>query len=319
MLCRRLLLCHEKARNPDGGVDDPDLSCRGETIVISKARRSTKEEIVLNHITLSIVTVSRNASSTIDDCVASIRHQRVPVEHIIIDGASQDDTVQRIEHSGATIAHLLSEPDHGMYDAMNKGLALATGEVVGILNADDFYAHRHVLKEVARVFSDSTVDACYGDVVYIDAAGSGRVVRAWKSCDYEPSLFYRGWMPPHPSFFVRRRIYTKCGGFDLRLGTSADYELMLRLLVRYGCTAKYIPHTLVVMRMGGASNASLQNRIKANRMDRLAWSVNGLRPRPWTLLLKPASKIGQYVAPRFSDKRVNRWWLDHAHLDAVRE
>ncbi|MEW6139714.1 MAG: glycosyltransferase family 2 protein [Thermodesulfobacteriota bacterium] len=280
---------------------------------------TANEKIVLNHVRLSIITVSRNASSTIDDCVASIRHQEVPVEHIVIDGASQDDTVRKIERSGGSIAHVVSEPDHGMYDAMNKGLALATGEVVGILNADDFYAHPHVLSQVARVFSDSTVDACYGDVVYIDSSGSGGVVRAWKSCDYERSLFYRGWMPPHPSFFVRRRIYTKYGGFDLRLGTSADYELMLRLLVRHGCAAKYIPDTLVAMRMGGASNASLQNRIKANRMDRLAWSVNGLRPRPWTLLLKPASKIGQYVVPRFSDKKVTRWWLGNSHPDAVRE
>ena len=133
-----------------------------------------------------------------------------------------------------------------------------------------------------------------GDLVYVDANDTDRVVRYWRSWDYKPKKFYWGWMPPHPTFFVRREVYERCGLFNPDLGTAADYELMLRFLVRYKITSAYLSEIIIKMRSGGASNASLINRLRANRMDRLAWEVNGLRPYPWTLWMKPLRKIPQY-------------------------
>ena len=243
---------------------------------------------------ISIVTAVFNGVATIRGCVESVKDQSVPVEHIIVDGGSTDGTLGEIEQYRAFISRLMTGPDRGMYDAMNKGILAATGNVVGILNADDFYVHGEVLAKVAEVFADKTVDSCYGDLVYVDAADTNRVVRSWRAGAYDVSRFYRGWMPPHPTFFVRRSVYKKYGIFNLSLGSSADYELMLRFLLKHGISSRYIPEILVKMRAGGMSNASFANRLSANRMDKHAWRVNGLRPYPWTILLKPISKLPQY-------------------------
>jgi glycosyltransferase len=181
---------------------------------------------------------------------------------------------------------------------MNKGIALASGDVIGILNADDFYADENVIARIAAAFGDESVDACYGDLVYVDTIRTDKVFRYWRSGDYRAERFYHGWMPPHPSFFARRALYDQYGSFNLALGSSADYELMLRFLLRYGAKAVYIPAVLVKMRTGGVSNASLRNRLQANRMDRLAWRINGLLPRPWTLYMKPLSKLNQFFRRR---------------------
>ena len=256
---------------------------------------------------ISIITVTSNAAATIAHCLESVNCQTMPVEHIIIDGASTDSTLE-IVRGISPCARIISEPDHGIYDAMNKGIRLATGDIVGILNADDFYAHSGVLAKVAAVFADPMVDACYGDLVYVSEkleSGIGnresgvstqnfRIVRYWKSGEFRPEKFFWGWMPPHPTFFVRKSVYERYGMFNPDLGTAADYELMLRFLLKYQITTAYIPEVLVKMRTGGMSNVSLANRLKANRMDRMAWEVNGLKPRPWTLMMKPLSKIPQY-------------------------
>ena len=275
--------------------------------------------------TLSLITVVCNGASVIRDCLVSVAGQSSPCEHIVIDGASTDGSLEVIRQF-PHVARVLSEPDKGIYDAMNKGIGLATGDVVGILNADDVYASPQVLEKVMRVFDDPHVEACYGDLVYIgERAGSKEIisaqwrdcegersydnslsrdhsaspgfdiVRCWKSGPYDPRKFYWGWMPPHPTFFVRRSNYKKYGAFNLELGSAADYELMLRFLLKHRVTAAYIPEVLVHMRTGGVSNASLKNRLRANRMDRLAWKVNGLRPYPWTLICKPLRKVGQWV------------------------
>lgn len=243
---------------------------------------------------ISIITVCHNAETTISDCLASIQSQTCSVEHILIDGGSVDRTVDIIRAQAGPAAKVVSEPDNGIYDAMNKGLRLATGDIIGILNADDFYASPEILAKVSRSFTDSRINACYGDLLYVDSKDTNTVRRYWRSGQFTPNRFYWGWMPPHPTFFVRRSVYEKFGGFNLDLGSAADYEIMLRLLVRHRIQATYIPEVLVKMRTGGVSNASLQNRIKANKMDRQAWRVNSLRPYPWTLWLKPARKIGQY-------------------------
>ena len=245
-------------------------------------------------VELSIITATFNASKTIECCLESVEAQSCNVEHIIVDGVSTDSTAQIVKQYAGHPIQFVSQPDHGIYDAMNKGIAMATGDVVGILNADDFYASDDVLAKVSAVFSDPKVDACYGDLKYVDARNVDRTVRYWKSGAYEQRKFYSGWMPPHPTFFVRRSIYEKYGMFNLDLGTAADYELMLRLLLKHGINTVYIPDVLVHMRTGGKSNVSFSNRLKANRMDRRAWSINGLKPYPWTIPLKPLKKIPQW-------------------------
>lgn len=270
----------------------------------------------MTSITISIITATFNAASTVNDCLQSVACQSHPAEHIIIDGASLDNTLEIISsrsHNPNHLIHLFSEPDNGIYDAMNKGIALTTGEVIGVLNADDFYASEDVLARVALAFEDPSVMCCFGDLEYVKENGSGfgvqdsmlnaehgtsngfDVVRYWKSGKYTPRSFYWGWMPPHPTFFVRRSVYERFGTFRLDMGSAADYELMLRLLLKERITAAYIPEVLVRMRVGGASNESLTARVRANFMDRMAWNLNGLRPYPWTLIMKPLRKVGQYV------------------------
>ncbi len=192
------------------------------------------------------------------------------------------------------ISQIVSEADLGIYDAMNKGIGMSQGDIVGILNADDFYTSSDILAKVAAVFQDSAIDACYGDLVYVDNTDIGKVVRSWRAGNFSLRKFYWGWMPPHPTFFVRRSVYERFGVFNLDLGSAADYELMLRFLVKKAVKPAYIPEILVKMRVGGISNASWGNRLAANRMDRKAWVVNGLKPYPWTLWLKPLRKIGQW-------------------------
>ena len=242
--------------------------------------------------TISIITTTFNSSCLITSCLQSVRDQTLNAEQIIIDGLSKDDTLNIVRFF-PHVSKIVSESDHGIYDAMNKGLALASGEVIGILNSDDYYADNKVLQRVAEVFSDPSVDTCYGDLQYI-LPDFDKVVRYWRAGKFKPRSFYWGWMPPHPTFFVRRRVYERYGLFNLDLGSAADYELMLRFLVKHQVTTAYIPHIQVKMRTGGASNASLKNRIAANRMDRKAWEVNGLKPYPWTILAKPLRKIGQF-------------------------
>lgn len=244
---------------------------------------------------LSIITVCLNSAQTIEQTIQSVLSQHHgDIEYLVLDGGSRDGTQEIIERYHDRLAVYRSEPDDGLYDAMNKGIGLATGDVVGILNADDFYTDEYVLSKVAHVFRDPAVDACYADLVYVAKDSPEKIVRYWKSQPYNDRLFYRGWMPPHPTFFVRRKIYEQYGCFNLAMGTAADYELMLRFLLRHSIKASYIPALLVYMRCGGASGSSLVRRWCANRMDRKAWSINSLHPKPWTLLMKPLSKITQF-------------------------
>lgn len=258
---------------------------------------------------ISIITATYNAATTIKDCLDSVHNQTYhPIEHIIIDGGSTDGTAEYIlgfppkadptvaDRSQVSDFKAVSEPDNGLYDAMNKGIHLATADVVGILNADDYYASASVLETVAGVFEDPKIDSCYGDLVYVEPNKINKIVRYWRAGHHSVKDFYWGWMPPHPTFFVRRKIYERYGGFQLNLGTAADYELMLRLLLKHQIKSAYIPKVLVHMRVGGASNISLKNRIAANQMDKMAWNVNGLKPYPWTLHLKPLRKLGQWFA-----------------------
>lgn len=217
------------------------------------------------------------------------------LEYIVIDGGSRDSTMDIVAHHAGKLAYCVSEPDRGIYDAFNKGIAAATGDVIGFLNSDDFYSASNVLTKVANVLQNSSVDSCYGDLHYVDPDDTEKIVRAWRSGPYNVKRFYRGWMPPHPTFFAKKKCYDACGCFSLAGGSAADYELMLRFLLRFGISSEYIPEVLVKMRTGGESNSSMFRRIIANRMDLKAWHVNGLKPYPWTILFKPISKISQWL------------------------
>jgi len=242
----------------------------------------------------SVITACYNSAATLPDALASVQNQNgATTEHLIVDGGSTDGSLD-VAAKVLPGEQIVSEPDDGIYDAMNKGIGRARGEVVAILNADDFYADADVLEDVQDVFSDKEVDVCYGDLCYVDYEDTDKVVRYWKSGEYKREKMYWGWMPPHPTFFVRKSVYERYGVFKLDMGSAADYELMLRFLVRHRLNARYIPKVLVKMRTGGVSNSTVGNRLKANHNDRKAWGVNGLKPYPWTLFLKPVRKIPQW-------------------------
>jgi glycosyltransferase len=242
---------------------------------------------------ISIVTPCLDSVGVIADCLDSVARQRIPVEHVLVDGGSSDGTLQFLQECERPI-ELLPEPVTGIYAAVNAGIEATSGDIVGVLNADDYYVADDVLAAVADVFRDPAVDACYGDLEYVAAGNTNRVVRSWKAGDFGRDRFFNGWMPPHPSLFFRRAVYERYGLYREDLGTAADYEFMLRVFVKHGLEARYLPRFLVRMRTGGASNRNPVARWRANRNDARAWKVNGLRPRPWTVIAKPLRKVGQW-------------------------
>lgn len=246
---------------------------------------------------VSIVTVCYNSAETIENTLISVISQSYPnIEYIVIDGQSTDATLEIIGRYKSKLAKVISEPDKGIYDAINKGIQLASGELVGVLNSDDFYVNSSVIEEVVNTLQQKNADCVYGDLQYVDRQNTDLVKRNWVSGKYEQGLFYKGWMPPHPTFFIKNECYKKYGYFNLKLKSAADYELMLRMLHVHQIKAAYLPKVLVKMRVGGKSNISLMNRIKANREDKLAWNINGIKPRFYTLLMKPLSKLGQFFS-----------------------
>lgn len=244
---------------------------------------------------ISIITATYNSAATVRDTLVSIREQQYPAtEHIIVDGLSADNTLEIINEF-PHVAKVISEKDEGIYDAMNKGIAACNGEVIGILNSDDIYSSKFVLSKIAAIFENGEVDVCYADLQYVQQHDLNKVIRTWKSGYYKPGLFHLGWMPPHPTVFVRRRVYETTGYFNTSLKSAADYELMLRIFVKHKFNIHYLPEFIVKMRAGGISNASFAHRILANKEDRRAWKINDLRPGFFTLYLKPIRKITQFL------------------------
>ncbi len=245
---------------------------------------------------VSIITVVYNGAQTIKDCIESVLSQTYGnIEYIIIDGCSNDGTQKIIKDFGSKIAVFQSETDNGIYDAMNKGIAIATGDMIGILNADDLYKDNSVIEKIVKKIQATQADGLYADLVFIDTKHLDKVTRYWKSGNFDRNSFLYGWMPPHPTFFVKRASYQKYGTFRLDLGTAADYELMLRFLYKNRLKTAYLPEIIVKMRTGGASNNSVENRMRANQNDRKAWKVNDLKPYFFTLWLKPLRKIAQFI------------------------
>jgi glycosyltransferase involved in cell wall biosynthesis len=245
---------------------------------------------------VSIITITYNSAETIEDTIQSVLSQDYKdIEYIIVDGASKDRTLEIIDRYKSSVSKFVSERDKGIYDAMNKGVAMATGDIIGILNSDDFYADAHVISDIVKTIQQSNGDACYADLVYVDRIATNKVIRSWKSGEYRHGDFLRGWMPPHPTFFVKRSVYEAHGNYSLQLRSAADYELMLRFIHKHGIRLSYLPRVITKMRAGGQSNVTLKNRWRANKEDRLAWKMNGLQPGFLTLVRKPLSKLLQYL------------------------
>ena len=250
---------------------------------------------------ISIITVCYNSVNTIGDTIASVASQNyTECEHIIVDGASRDGTLDIIKNA-SSITKFISEPDNGIFDAMNKGLTLANGDIIGLLNADDFYTDDTILTQVAEVFKDTSIQACYADLVYVDQVDTSCVIRYWKSIDFKPGLFKRGWMPAHPTFFVRKEVYEQFGKFDLQYPRQADFELTMRFLEINKIKSRYIPKIWVKMRIGGASNNNIKDVIKGNFEAYRACKKHKLNVGPFFLVKKILSRIPQFFSkPKLS-------------------
>lgn len=245
---------------------------------------------------VSIITVCYNSAKTIEDTIQSVINQTYDnIEYIIVDGLSTDNTLEIVNKYKDRIATIVSEKDAGLYDAINKGIGLATGEIIANLNSDDFYIDNNVITDVVTKMEETKSDTLYADLYYVDALDTNKVIRNWVSGAYKKGMFFKGWMPPHPTFFVRKSVYDNYGKFNLELKSAADYEIMLRFIHKHECSISYLPLAVVRMRVGGVSNVSIKNRLKANREDKRAWEMNGLKPKPYTLIFKPLSKVLQFV------------------------
>lgn len=246
---------------------------------------------------ITVVTAVYNGAGTIEDTLRSVASQNYPnIEHIVVDGASKDATLAIVERYRKGIARIVSEPDRGVYDAMNKGLSAATGEVIGFLNADDVFAGPTVLSRIAETLALTDIDACYADLDYVSQSDPTRIVRRWRSEPYRPGLFERGWMPAHPTFYARRRVYEAFGGFDLSFKLQADFELTMRLMRIHGIQTTFVPEVWIKMRTGGMSNNSIRNIVRGNIEAHQACRKHRLQVPPWFMLTKVASRLSQFTA-----------------------
>lgn len=242
---------------------------------------------------ITIITVSFNSEATIKQTIDSVLAQDYPnIEYIVVDGASKDGTVDILKSYGDRIKYI-SEKDKGIYDALNKGLKLATGDVVGTIGSDDFLPNSSVLGHVAEAFIQTGKDVIYGDLQYINPDNDEKIVRYWSSGEYKIENWLKGWMPPHLSCYIKREAFEKYGNYITDFTCSGDYELMLRMMYKHKLSAGYLPEVLMTMRNGGTSTASWKHRYRANMEDRRAWELNQLQPKWYTLWMKPLSKISQ--------------------------
>lgn len=244
---------------------------------------------------VSIITVVYNAADTIADTIESVLSQRYgSIEYIVIDGGSGDGTLDVLAHYSSKIDVLISEPDGGIYHAMNKGLELATGDIVGFINADDFLHDETCIEDVVNKFGRG-IDAVYGDKIYVHRQNKNKIIRHWKAGPFDQKKYKSGWMTPHLSTYIDIELYKRHGGFNLEFQIAADYELMLRLFYKENAVVEYVPRTIACMRVGGVSNRSLKNILFSNYEVLKSWWVNDLKVSPFIIILKPLSKIKQYL------------------------
>lgn len=251
---------------------------------------------------ISVITICYNSAHSIGDAIQSVLAQTYPnVEYIVVDGKSKDTTVEVIKSFESGISKFVSEPDKGIYDALNKGIKMATGDVIGFMHSDDLYANNEILTKVAALFEKEKTDSVYGDLEYVYKDDTSKVLRYWKSGTFSISKLRMGWMPPHPTFYVRREVYEKYGLFNINLKISADYDTMLRFLGKHRITTAYLPEVMVRMRVGGASNRSLKNIIRKSKEDYQAIKDNSFGS-VFTLIFKNLRKVTQFIA---KDKKTN--------------
>lgn len=243
---------------------------------------------------ISVITAVYNRVATIGETLASVQSQTYHnIQHVLQDGGSTDGTLDILKHHSDPRMTLLSERDDGIYDAINRGKARATGDVVGLMHSDDMFAHDGVLEQVAKAFADPDIDCAYGDLQYVASDDTSRVIRHWRSGTYTRSMLARGWMPPHPTFYIRRSLLEKYGAYDTTFQISADYDAMLRWLWTHNLRPAYIPEVMVKMRVGGESNRSFGRIVQKSREDYRALrrnNVGGLG----ALAQKNLSKIKQF-------------------------
>lgn len=245
---------------------------------------------------VSIITTTYNSASTIRDTLESVNAQTYPeIEHIIVDGKSKDNTLDLVKQYGKRISKIISEPDNGIYDAMNKGIRAATGDVIGILNSDDFYANNSIIEKIVDTIECTKCDSLFGNLDFVSAKNPTKIIRHWKSSPFTQGSFIKGWHPPHPTFFVRREIYDKYGGFDTAFEVSADFELMLRFLEQHKISTYFLDETIVKMRYGGESTGSIKKIISGNRNILKAFEKNGIKVSPFYTINRFANKAIQYL------------------------
>ena len=244
---------------------------------------------------VSIITVTYNSEKYLSDCIQSVRQQNYKnIEHIIIDGKSTDKTIRIIRDHAEHITCWISETDRGMYDAINKGIKMATGDVIGVLNSDDMFASADVVRSIVDCFTTTHVDSVYGDLVYVDPENTQKIVRFWKGVSYKRYRFRYGWMPAHPTFYIRRELVSKYGFYENHYYTAADYEFMARYLYKHKVTSMYMDQMIIKMRNGGISNSNFLGRFRANRRDYLAMKKNNIPFSFLVSIMKPLIKIPQF-------------------------
>jgi len=245
---------------------------------------------------VSLITVTYNSARYLQNAIQSVYNQDYPdIEYIVVDGGSTDETLSIIEQNAPCITKWISEKDKGMYDAINKGMKMATGDVIGILNSDDMLASKNVISKIAACFKEQKVDSIFGDLLYVEAEETSKIHRFWKGMPYNRKSFNLGWMPAHPTFYVRREIVEQLGGYETHYFSAADFELMTRYLYKHRISAFYLPELIVKMRKGGMSNGSFKKRFRANRRDYLALKRNNV-PFPFIVsMIKPLRKLPQYI------------------------
>jgi len=244
---------------------------------------------------ITIITATYNSSQTIAECIDSVNQQtHQDIEQIIIDGYSIDKTLEIIKSLPNRVIKVISERDKGIYDAMNKGIKLSTGKVIGILNSDDLYIDSKVIEKIASIFETTSADCVHADLYYVNKDDTSQIVRHWQTCDYVPGAFKKGWHPAHPTFFVRKEIYEKYGLFNLDFSLAADFELMLRFFERYHVTSIYLPEPIVRMRLGGATSKNITNIILQNIECYKAFKVNGIKVSLLYPLYRLLPKLKQF-------------------------
>lgn len=255
---------------------------------------------------ISVITATYNSEKTLRDTLNSILAQTYPdIESIIVDGASKDgtmDIVREYEPRFQGRMRWISEPDKGIYDAMNKGIQMATGDVIGVLNSDDFYHDERVVEDIANAFEQKNVDCIYGNLVFIDVKNKNNTLRIWKGSQHECGAFLRGWHPAHPTFYAKRIWFERFGGFKLQYAVSADFELMLRFIEKGQIRNAYLDRYFVKMRMGGESTKNIHNIITGNKNILRAISDNGFKPSRFYLMRRLIPKAWDMLKLKIENK-----------------